>query len=117
MQFTVRETKLIERLRKQDRQWVRVRWIMLVIAVFCIALSGGFGYMLYLFNSLNSQFEGQNFESTFVFFIVLIWTKCFLYFLFGMWCIVNTCVNWHGDVNRMLLLKLLDVQQNRLKDV
>ena len=113
MQFTPQETKLIDRLRKQDRQWVRMRWMMLAIGVCCIALSGVFGYILCSFYSLILQIGGPHFEAIFVVYMVLIWTKCCLYFLFGMWCLVNTCVNWHGDVKRMLLLKLLDVQQNR----
>jgi hypothetical protein len=47
----------------------------------------------------------------------LIWTKCCMYFVFGMWCFVTACIKWHGDVNRMLLLKLLDAQQKeRVED-
>jgi hypothetical protein len=29
------------------------------------------------------------------------------------WCIIKALVDWHGNTNRMLLLKLLDAQQSQ----
>src|SRR3954463_6342505 len=102
------ETKLIERLRKQDRQWRWMRWFLLVMGVFSIGLCAMLGYLLH---SLITQSEAGYFDGQIVFYIVLIWTKCCFYFVFALWCLMTVCVKWHGDVNRMLLLRLLDAQQ------
>ncbi|MHB8522927.1 MAG: hypothetical protein ACYDH9_19500 [Limisphaerales bacterium] len=109
MELTPQETKLIARLRKQDRQWLWVRWLLLAMGVFFIALCSLFGYLLH---SLVSESGRDHLDSVTVFFIVLIWTKCCMYFLFGVGFVILACTKWHGDVNRMLLLKLLDAQQN-----
>jgi hypothetical protein len=108
MNFTPQETKLIERLRKHDRQWRWARWLVLMMGVFCIGLCTMLGYVLYglIAGSQAGHFDGQA-----VFLIVLIWTKCCVYFVFGDWCFITACLKWHGDVNRMLLLRLLDAQQ------
>jgi hypothetical protein len=109
MEFTSQETKLIERLRKQNRQWVWIRWLVLAIGILSTVLCGGFGYFLYLL--IKSEPGPDNLDSGVVFFIVLFWTKCCMYFILGVWSFTTVCSKWHGDVNRMLLLKLLDAQQ------
>jgi len=40
MQLTPREQKLIERMRKQERQWPRLRWFMIGAGVFAVLCSG-----------------------------------------------------------------------------
>jgi len=49
-----------------------------------------------------------------VFFIVLIWTKCCMYFGFALCFLIMAWTKWHGDINRTLLLKLLDAQEHQL---
>jgi hypothetical protein len=108
MNFTPQETRLIERLRKHDRQWRWARWLVLVMGVFSTGLCAMLGYLLH---GLITESEPGHFDGQTVFFIVLIWTKCCFYFFFGVWCFITLCLKWHGDVNRMLLLRLLDAQQ------
>jgi hypothetical protein len=109
MQFTPQEMKLVGRLRKQDRQWVWARWLVLLMGVFSTVACVVMGWMLHL---LLSEWERQGlFTSTTVFLTMLIWTKCCFYLVFGLWCFFTAFVKWHGDVNRMLLLRLLDSQQ------
>ena len=43
MQFTPQETKLIERLRKQERRWPRMRWALLATGIFA---AGCYTYIL-----------------------------------------------------------------------
>ena len=108
MNFSPQETKLIERLRKHDRQWRWARWLVLVMGVFSTGLCALLSYLLY---GLIAESEAGHFDGQIVFFIVLIWTKICFYFIFGVWCFITACLKWHGDVNRMLLLRLLDAQQ------
>jgi hypothetical protein len=108
MEFTPHETKLIERLRKEDRQWAWGRWVVLVCGVLCIVMCGLVGYLLYRIISDAGSIPP---DSKSILVILLFWTKCCMYFVFGVWCFVIVCTKWHGDVNRMLLLKLLDAQQ------
>jgi len=109
MNFTAQEMKLLQRLRKRERQWRWVRWLLLVTGIFCIGLCAMFGFLLH---SLIDVSDHGQFNTTMVFFMLLIWTKCCFYFIFGVWCLATVNQNWHGDVNRMLLLKLLDAQEN-----
>jgi len=114
MEFTSQEMKLIGRLRKQDRQWIWARWLVLLMGVFSTVASAVMGYFLH---SLLSEWEQQGLHtSTTVFLTILIWTKCCFYLGFGFWCFVTAIVKWHGDVNRMLLLRLLDAQQEVNKE-
>ncbi|MCW5554257.1 MAG: hypothetical protein KIS67_19125 [Verrucomicrobiae bacterium] len=108
MNFTPQETKMIERLRKYERQWRWARWSVLVMGILSAGLCIVFGFILrwLIVESQAGHFDGQT-----VFFILLIWTKCCFYLFFGTWCLATVCFKWHGDVNRMLLLRLLDAQQ------
>src|SRR6185312_14270996 len=105
MEFTRQEMKLIERLRKQDRQWRWARWLVLAMGILSIGACAMFGYVFHLLVSESAQ---GHLDSVSISFICLFWTKCCFYFVFGVWCFVTVAVKWHGDVNRMLLLKLLD---------
>ena len=100
---------MIERLRKQDRQWAWVRWLVLAMGFVFIGLAFMFGYILYWLTSKSGLDQAGS--SVFLFTVLYCWTKGCLWFLFGIWCFVTVFIRWHGDVNRMLLLKLLDAQQ------
>jgi len=108
MNFTPQEMKLLERLRKRKRQWRWGRWFLLVIGISCLGLCVVFGFLLH---SLLAILDHGLFNPSMVLFILLIWTKCCFYFVFGILCLVRVTLDWHGNVNRMLLLKLLDAQQ------
>jgi hypothetical protein len=109
MEFTPQETKLIGRLRKQQSQWVWARWFCLALGVASVVLCAMFGFLLH---SLVSNTGGGHLEPMTVRFIVVIWTKCCMYFFFAVCFLAMTWTKWHGDMNRTLLLKLLDAQQH-----
>ena len=106
MQFTPTEAKLIERLRKQERRWPRTRWMLLALAGFAFA---AYGYIAYqMFSRLDSsKFPNQDSALMVAFF----WPKCLVGLLFGAWFLSLAIRDWKGNVNRMLLLKLLDAQK------
>lgn len=108
MEFTSHELKLIERLRKQERQWPRARWILLVSGVLGIIAYGYFSFWVIHFIEPGSFGEGE------VLLFAFFWPKCLLMvciagFLLG-WAIRD----WRGNTNRVLLLKLLNAQMSQM---
>ena len=106
MEFTPREMKLIERLRKQERRWPRTRWILLGMAGFASACSLYVAHLL--FGALDSDNWGSAVSALL---FPILWPKVIL-----MACMAGAFIglairDWHGNVNRMLLLRLLDAQQ------
>ena len=111
MKFTAQEMKLIDRLRKQERRWPRIRWILLVVAAFSLAVYGYIAAQIVI--KLESGQPGDN--STFM--VAFFWPKCLLGFCLAAWFIAWAIRDWHGNVQRMLLLRLLDAQlKERGKD-
>ena len=116
MELTARELKQIERLRKQERQWPRTRWIMLGVAVFILAVYGYIFFLCYhgLFPSgNNTPAFGDLMSRANILMFALYWPKCLLAYCFSLWLIVVAIRDWHGNINRRLLLKLLDAQQSQ----
>ena len=75
------------------------------MAGFCYAI---YGYVAY---SMFSSLDSDEFGKDGVLLVALFWPKCLMGFLFGASFMVLAIRDWHGNVHRMLLLKLLDVQQ------
>ena len=109
MQFTPRELKLIERLRKQERKWPRTRWILIGMAAFGFAIYGYVAYML--FSTLDSKTFSPA-DSALLF--AVFWPKALLMMVFASWFIVLAIRDWRGNVERMLLLRLLDAHQKEM---
>ena len=107
MKITTHDMMLIERLRKRDRRWRWARWLVLVMGILSSISCAVFGYALHRLIAESAQGHP---DSDAVFFIVLFWTKCCLYFSLSVWCFATVSMKWHGDVARMLLLKLLDAK-------
>ena len=107
MQFTSREMKFIEKLRKDERRWPRMRWLGLAIAILSTINLGLFSYRLYILVKEDRDHLG----SAEVCMLLFIWTTCVMYFVFTVWFSILVITRWHGDMNRMLLLKLLDARQ------
>jgi len=116
MELTSQELKQLDRLRKQERQWPRTRWIMLTAGVFNAAI---YGYVMgmvvhRLFHSGNDPAStGELFSSFNIFLFAFIWPLFLLMICHSGWFIVEAIRDWHGNINRRLLLKLLEAQQNQ----
>ncbi len=110
MQFTPQETKLIERLRKQERRWPWVRWVLLAAGV--LTASSCVCILVALYRTLHFD-SLPTYE---VLFFAMLWPKCLILMVGAAWLIGWPLANWHGSVNRMLLLKLLDAQQSQKPD-
>lgn len=76
-----------------------------------------FGFMIYgyigffLFSTLDSKTLSPS-ESALLF--AVFWPKALLLMVLASWFLVLAIRDWHGNVERMLLLKLLDAQQKEM---
>jgi uncharacterized membrane protein HdeD (DUF308 family) len=111
MQFTPKEEKLIKRWRKQDRQWRWLRWVLLAggaIGVVNLLLCGWVFFPL--INRLSAQ-DHPDVNDVLV--IAIFFPKLLVTLGVTTICFAISWRDWNGNVNRMLLLKLLDAQQGR----
>ena len=106
MEFTTQETKLIERLRKQERRWPKIRWVLLATGIFVAVC------YIYILVALYRTLHFDTLPPSEVLFFALLWPKCLVGMIGAAWLIVWPITSWRGSVNRMLLLRLLDAQQN-----
>jgi len=118
MEFAPRELKQIERLRKQERQWRRNRWFMLVGGIiigveFVISLVLLCHQLFLALNVSDFSAAGGFLFSVTILMIALNWPMCLVAFCISGWCIITAIQDWHGNTNRVLLLKLLDARQSQ----
>ncbi len=108
LEFTPQERKMIERLRTQERLWPRLRWFCLVAGTLALVNVGMWGYMLLalLHNLGDSKPDYVAMVNA-----SLIFPKVLIHIGIATWCITIAIRDWHGNVNRMLLLRLLDAQK------
>jgi hypothetical protein len=103
--------KLVGRLRKQERQWPRLRWIVLAIGLLSTVDLCLYGHTLL---GLVSELESQEATSPdTVLAIAIFFPKCLVQVAIATWAFAKAFMDWHGNANWMLLLRLLDAQQNQ----
>lgn len=111
MQFTAQERKLIERLRKEERLWPRLRWwvvgggVSIEICYVYLLIS----MMSHIARHLSAPDELA--VSALFIDILMLWPKCLLMLPVGAVLICWGIRNWRGNANRMVLLRLLDAQE------
>jgi hypothetical protein len=113
MNFTAQEMKLVGRLRKEERLWPRHRWWMLGAGV---SIEIGYGYLLIAMIqhiAHEQSVHGGLAQSGLLVDIIMLWPKSLLMLFLGAILISWTIRHWGGNVNRMLLLRLLDAQQSK----
>ena len=100
--------RLVERLKKQDRQWPRGRWVLLALGILSAVDLALCSYLLFkVLPAVNEP--GQNREEAAIA-IAFLFPKCLATLAITCWLFTKVITEWHGNVNRMLLLKLLDVR-------
>ncbi len=105
------ERKLAERLRKQELQWPRLRWFLIGTGIFAVACSGFI--VIELLQHIDTMLAVHDDVTSrgWLLGFALFWPKCILFFGSGVFLISWTIRNWHGNANRVLLLKLLEAQE------
>src|SRR5579883_2345587 len=105
MKLTANESKLIERLRKRDRQWRFTRWVVLIGGMALIAI---WAWMLHYVLKSASATRDKELQ-------VLIQALAFpkvLFVMFTAALMIGVALrDWHGSATRTLLLKLLEEYQ------
>src|SRR5882724_2699504 len=100
MEFTQHEMKLIDRLRRDERRWPRLRWIILAAGVL-LAANAIFGLAVCLVVDFGDDAPFQ---------LALLLPMSLFLAGFAAGLVAWAFRDWHGDVKRMLLLRLLDAQ-------
>ena len=111
MQLTTREQKLIERMRKQERQWPCLRWFLIGTGIFAVLCSGFIVTELIQHIDTIVAAHDDVMSRGWMLGFALFWPKSLILFGFGVFFIIWTIRDWHGNANRVLLLKLLAAQQ------
>ena len=115
MQLTAREAKMVAWLRKAERLWPRWRWAVLGAGIFAWAVNGYIAFSIYeRLQSVDIGKDSLGYEIWLTGF-AMIWPKCLLGFAVGACLIVLAIRDWHGNVHRTLLLKLLDAQERQVE--
>ena len=111
MNFTTREQKLVERMRKEERQWPRLRWFLVGVGIFGILCSGFI--VIELLQHIDTIVAGKDdvMSRGWLLGFALLWPKCLVLFGFGAFFIIWAIKDWRGNANRVLLLKLLESQR------
>ena len=109
MQFTPQEMKLIERLRRQERQWPRARWLLLATGIFVPVCYTPILVRFFGTLRLDETPQVENLVWK-LFNFLLFYPTCLIGFCLAAWLITLAIIHWHGNAHRMLLLKLLDAQ-------
>ena len=95
--------------KKQDRQWPRRRWVLLAVGTLSAIDLALWSYLLVkVLPGVNDT--GQNREDAAIA-IAVLFPKCLVLLAITTWLFKKVITEWHGNVNRMLLLKLLEAQQ------
>jgi hypothetical protein len=102
---------MVERLRKQERQWPQLRWFTLGAGLFG-ALCSSFIWII-LLKHIDSALgdHGDFLARAWLFAFASFYPKCLLGFCLSAYLIGWTIRDWSGNTNRVLLLKLLEADQ------
>jgi hypothetical protein len=109
MQLTQQETKLVKRLRRNERSWWWERWLYLGLGLI-IELCYGFILFSMLDRLKSVAFDVNALGAGRVDFYFL-WPKCMIMLPVGAVLIGWTLGHWQGNAQRKLLLRLLDAHQ------
>ena len=134
MQFTTREMKMMELLRKQQRQWPIARWLGLFNGLLISGLSAYvffIGIHHYRENSRLSEIvlsevaklppgqQGKHVVEMLPLLkdqaveVALFFPIWLLFVLMGLFQLATVAIHWRGHANDVLLLKLVEAQQNK----
>ena len=105
MKLTAKESKLVERLRKYDRQWRYTRWVLVIGGVVLIAM---WAWMLhYVFDST----EDSRDKEAALLLHAFAYPKVLFAMIIGALMIGFALRDWYGSPTRTLLLRLLEEHQ------
>ena len=108
MKLSAKESRLVERLRKNDRQWRFTRWLLMIGGVALIIV---WAWMLLYVSRSAGAMQDKKLE-------MLVQAMAYPKVLFGM--IIGSLMigfalrDWYGSPTRTLLLRLLDDHQAEL---
>lgn len=108
MNLTEKEERLFQRLQKEEANWPKARWLVLLITIasFCLSVVNVY-FLVGLLNEVSQRVPAS--ENAFL--LSLLAFKLAIYFTIFVFSLGIVLKNWRGNARRMLLLKLLDGRQ------
>jgi hypothetical protein len=103
MQFTAQEMKMIERLREDERSWLRGRWIIVAMVPLAFGCAVYFGCVVG--RMLNSKTLSEV-ETAML--IAVFWPQVLLMLLVVAVLMALAIRDWRGKAERALLLRLIE---------
>jgi hypothetical protein len=100
MELTDIEKKMVVRLRRKQKQMVRLRWWMLLSGIFCFTVSG-YGYSV-LAGALHEP------DLVSVMAVACLLPQIYICMFLGAGAIGYAWANWNGNPQDKLLLRLID---------
>jgi hypothetical protein len=110
MKLTAKELRLVQRLRKYERQWRYTRWVLVAGG---LALIGVWAWMLYYVSS-STQTPGA--EETAGLLRAYAYPKVLFGMIIGAIMIGFALRDWWGSATRVLLLRLLEDHEPAIAD-
>jgi len=106
MNFSAQERKLVERLRKQERQWRVTRWLLLIMGV---GIAAAWSWLLwYTYKLVGADREGVS-----ELLLALAYPKVLFGLMVAAGMVGFALRDWWGHPTRLLLLKLIDELDRR----
>ena len=106
MELTEREQRMVQRMRKQERQWRWAKWAALLAGILSAA-----GCIFVLCMAM-PQVQSEDTASG-AFMLAIMFPVVLVFAGTAAMCLGLVCRDWHGNTTRSLLLRLVDGSAER----
>ena len=99
MKLSDAEQRLVARLRKRQRDFVRLRWLLLIFSA--LSMGAGIFGLVGLYHCYRADF-------VFAVAATFMAPLAYLFFFLGVWLAADTLISWRGRAEVDLLLRLIE---------
>ena len=107
MELTQQEQRMVERLRKQERQWRWARWTTLASGIFSAAVC------VYIFLLVLPRVQSEKHMASAAMVAAVTFPAVLVFASAATMCLTLVFRDWHGNTTRILLLRLVDESSKR----
>ena len=107
MEFNQQERRMVERLRKQERQWRWARWTTLLVGVFNV------GVCVFISFLVLPHVQSEKDMASAALMLAITFPGILIFAGSATVCLALAVRDWHGNTTRMLLLRLVDESAKR----
>src|SRR2546430_1224046 len=107
MELTQQEQRMVERLRKQERQWRWARWTTLLVGVFSA------GVCFFISSLVLPRIQSEKDMASTAFILAITFPAILIFAGNATMCLALAFRDWHGNTARVLMLRLVDESAKR----